>query len=82
MFKAAKILHSNISNFARMASTLVYLGEFQDAVDAARKANSTRSWKKMCSGICTSIHSIIIYSITYLIHIFITCLFAGLLCLC
>ncbi len=48
MFEAAKILYSNISNFARLASTLVYLGEFQNAVDAARKANSTRSWKEVC----------------------------------
>ena len=81
MFEAAKILYSNISNFARLASTLVYLGEFQNAVDAARKANSTRSWKQMCGGICTSIHSII-YSDPHLFDILITCSFAGLLCLC
>ena len=48
MFEAAKILYNNISNFARLASTLVYLGEYQNAVDAARKANSTRSWKEVC----------------------------------
>ena len=48
MYEAAKILYNNISNFARLASTLVYLGEFQNAVDAARKANSTRSWKEVC----------------------------------
>jgi clathrin heavy chain len=48
MFKAAKILYSNISNLIRLASTLVYLSKFQNAVDAARKANSTRSWKEVC----------------------------------
>jgi clathrin heavy chain len=48
MFEAAKILYANISNFARLATTLVNLGEFQNAVDAARKANSTRSWKEVC----------------------------------
>lgn len=47
MYEAAKLLFNNISNFARLASTLVHLGEFQNAVDAARKANSTRSWKEV-----------------------------------
>jgi len=48
MFDAAKILFNNISNFARLASTLVHLGEYQNAVDGARKANSTRTWKEVC----------------------------------
>jgi len=47
MYEAAKLLFSNISNFARLASTLVHLGEFQAAVDSARKANSTRTWKEV-----------------------------------
>ena len=47
MYEAAKILFNNISNFARLASTLVHLGEFQNAVDSARKANSTRTWKEV-----------------------------------
>ena len=47
MYEAAKILFNNISNFGRLASTLVYLGEFQNAVDSARKANSTRTWKEV-----------------------------------
>ena len=46
MYEAAKLLFNNISNFARLASTLVHLGEFQNAVDSARKANSTRTWKE------------------------------------
>ena len=36
-----------MSNFGRLASTLVHLGEFQAAVDGARKANSTQSWKEV-----------------------------------
>lgn len=48
MYEAARLLYANISNYARLSSTLVYLGEFQAAVDSARKANSTRSWKEVC----------------------------------
>uniref|UniRef100_A0A0N5AMW6 Clathrin heavy chain n=1 Tax=Syphacia muris TaxID=451379 RepID=A0A0N5AMW6_9BILA len=48
MFEAAKILFNNISNFAKLAVTLVRLGEYQGAVDAARKANSTKTWKQVC----------------------------------
>jgi clathrin heavy chain len=47
MYEAAKLLYTNISNFARLASTLVRLGQFQAAVDAARKANSTRTWREL-----------------------------------
>lgn len=47
MYEAAKLLYNNISNFARLASTLVKLGEFQAAVDSSRKANSTRTWKEV-----------------------------------
>lgn len=36
-----------MSNFARLAFTLVHLKEFQGAVDSARKANSTRTWKEV-----------------------------------
>ena len=48
LYAAARILYSNVSNHGRLASTLVHLGEFQAAVDGARKANSTRSWKEVC----------------------------------
>ena len=47
MYEAAKLLYNNVSNFARLASTLVHLGEYQNAVDSARKANSTRTWKEV-----------------------------------
>ncbi|XP_074247180.1 clathrin heavy chain 2 isoform X8 [Saimiri boliviensis] len=48
MYEAAKLLYSNVSNFARLASTLVQLGEYQAAVDNSRKASSTRTWKEVC----------------------------------
>lgn len=49
MYEAAKLLYNNVSNFARLASTLVHLGEYQAAVDSGRKANSTRTWKEVTS---------------------------------
>ncbi|XP_063560851.1 clathrin heavy chain 2 isoform X5 [Gorilla gorilla gorilla] len=48
MYEAAKLLYSNVSNFACLASTLVHLGEYQAAVDNSRKASSTRTWKEVC----------------------------------
>lgn len=51
MYDAAKILYNNISNFAKLASTLVHLGEYQAAVDGARKANSTKTWKEVTIGL-------------------------------
>ncbi|CAB4482710.1 unnamed protein product [Rhizophagus irregularis] len=45
LFEAAKILFMSVSNWARLASTLVHLGEYQSAVDCARKASSTKVWK-------------------------------------
>ena len=48
MYEAAKLLYNNVSNFAKLAITLVHLKEYQGAVDSARKANSTRTWKEVC----------------------------------
>ncbi|KAK7088574.1 clathrin heavy chain 1 [Littorina saxatilis] len=48
MYDAAKLLYNNVSNYARLAITLVHLGEYQGAVDGARKANSTKTWKEVC----------------------------------
>lgn len=47
MYEAAKLLYNNVSNYARLAITLVHLGEYQGAVDGARKANSTKTWKEV-----------------------------------
>ncbi|GBG80598.1 hypothetical protein CBR_g31057 [Chara braunii] len=48
LYEAAKILFTHISNWQRLAVTLIKLQQFQGAVDAARKANSTRTWKEVC----------------------------------
>lgn len=47
LYEAAKRLFNNISNFARLASTLVKLGQYGAAVDAASKAKSTRTYKEV-----------------------------------
>lgn len=46
MFKAAKLLFSSISNYPRLCSTLIQLEDWEGAVEAARKASSTRTWKE------------------------------------
>uniref|UniRef100_A0A7E4VKZ1 Clathrin heavy chain n=1 Tax=Panagrellus redivivus TaxID=6233 RepID=A0A7E4VKZ1_PANRE len=48
MFDAAKVVFSFANNFSKSALTLVKLGEWQGAVDAARKANSVKTWKVVC----------------------------------
>ena len=42
LYQAAKILFTSISNWARLATTLIYLGENQGAVESARKAGNTQ----------------------------------------
>lgn len=42
LYEAARLLFSSISNYARLATTLIYLDEHQGAVDAARKAGNTQ----------------------------------------
>lgn len=48
LFEAARVVYSRIPNWGRLASTLVRLHQWQAAVDAARKANSPRTWKEVC----------------------------------
>lgn len=45
--QAAKIFYSSISNWGKLASTLVHLEEYQQAVEAARKANSIKVWRQV-----------------------------------
>ncbi|KAI9683353.1 MAG: hypothetical protein M1829_005424 [Trizodia sp. TS-e1964] len=45
--QAAKIFFSSISNWAKLATTLVHLKEYQAAVECARKANSVKVWKQV-----------------------------------
>ncbi|KAL6748149.1 vesicle coat protein clathrin, heavy chain [Haematococcus lacustris] len=47
LYEAARVLFQHIPNFGRLASTLLKLKEFQQAVDAARKANNPRVWKEV-----------------------------------
>ncbi|CAM8970976.1 unnamed protein product [Rhodiola kirilowii] len=48
LYEAAKIIFQFISNWGKLAVTLVKLRQFQGAVDAARKANSAKTWKEVC----------------------------------
>ena len=47
LYEPARIVFQHIPNYGRLASTLVKLHLFQQAVDAARKANSPRTWKEV-----------------------------------
>ena len=47
LFEAARVLFSSISNNAMLALALVQLGRYREAVDAAKKANSIRTWKEV-----------------------------------
>ena len=47
LYEAARAIFAHIPNWGRLASTLVRLHQFQQAVDAARKANSPRTWKEV-----------------------------------
>ena len=47
MFEAARMLFSSISKHDKLASCLVRLEKYSDAVEAARKANFTRTWKEV-----------------------------------
>ncbi|CAI7583924.1 unnamed protein product [Penicillium viridicatum] len=44
---AAKIFFTSISNWAKLATTLVHLEDYQAAVECARKANSVKVWKQV-----------------------------------
>ncbi|OTF76201.1 clathrin heavy chain 1-like protein [Euroglyphus maynei] len=48
LYEPARILYDNVANYGKLAITLVHLQQFQGAVDSARKANSTRTWKEVC----------------------------------
>jgi len=45
--EAAKIFYTSISNWAKLATALVHLGDYQGAVECARKANSVKVWKQV-----------------------------------
>ncbi|KAI8065286.1 hypothetical protein BC940DRAFT_334946 [Gongronella butleri] len=47
LFEAAKLMYQNVSNYASLSRTLVYLKDYQGAVDCARKAGNTRVWREV-----------------------------------
>ncbi|KAJ7828942.1 A clathrin heavy chain and clathrin light chain complex [Mycena olivaceomarginata] len=47
LYQAVKLLFASIPNWDRLATTLIYLGENQAAVDSARKAGNTQVWKQV-----------------------------------
>jgi clathrin heavy chain len=47
LFEASKIFYTSVSNWAKLATTLVHLGEYQAAVECARKANNIKVWKQV-----------------------------------
>ncbi|KAL9644530.1 hypothetical protein ABK040_009394 [Willaertia magna] len=47
LYEAARILFQSINNYARLASTLIKLNRLREAVSAAQKANSIRTWKEV-----------------------------------
>ena len=47
LYEASKIFYTSISNWAKLATTLVHLGDYQAAVDCARKANNIKVWKQV-----------------------------------
>ena len=48
LYEAARLVYTKIPNWGKLASTLVKLHQYQSAVDAARKANSSKTWKEVC----------------------------------
>ncbi|KAI0383970.1 clathrin heavy chain [Hypomontagnella monticulosa] len=46
---AAKIFYTSISNWSKLATTLVHLEEYQAAVECARKANNIKVWNQVHS---------------------------------
>ena len=47
LHEAAKIFYTSISNWAKLATTLVHLEDYQAAVECARKANSIKVWRQV-----------------------------------
>lgn len=48
LYLAAKLFFISVKNNAKIASCLVRLGQFQAAIDSAKKANSPKTWKELC----------------------------------
>ena len=47
LWEAGKLLFTSIGSNGRLASCLVHLGQFQAALESAKKANTTKTWKEV-----------------------------------
>jgi clathrin heavy chain len=47
LYEAAKILFNKIKSNGRIASCLVHLKQYPQAIEAAKKANNTKTWKEV-----------------------------------
>jgi clathrin heavy chain len=47
LYEAAQTLYTGINNFPKLAITLLRLQQYQQAVEAARKANNSATWKEV-----------------------------------
>ena len=57
LYEAAKVLFSSIANYARLATTLVYLKDFTGAVEAARKVEPSGLQRTTHIPMCSTILS-------------------------
>lgn len=46
-YEAAKLCYAAVSNYSKLATTLVYLKDYQTAVDTAKKASNVKVWKQV-----------------------------------
>eukprot|EP01059_Diplonema_ambulator_P010280 TRINITY_DN2028_c4_g1_i1.p1 TRINITY_DN2028_c4_g1~~TRINITY_DN2028_c4_g1_i1.p1 ORF type:complete len:1651 (+),score=569.89 TRINITY_DN2028_c4_g1_i1:144-4955(+) len=48
LYEAARVLYTAEHNHAKLASTLIHLKQYLEALDAAQKAGSIKTWKEVC----------------------------------
>jgi clathrin heavy chain len=48
LYEAAKVLYTVVKNNSKIASCLVHLKQFNIAIEAAKKANTPKTWKELC----------------------------------
>ena len=48
MYEAARVLYSYTQNNSKIASCLIKLGQFQKAIEYAKRANTTKTWREVC----------------------------------
>lgn len=54
LFTAACLLFTACSNYPRLASSLLALKKYKEAIDAAKKANSVRTWREV-NAVCVKV---------------------------